>query len=131
MSMSPLRMDGDHPAKRLRQAKLMVRLFRGREDHVAVARRNGFAPEALKGPLTPNRLAAEHLAGARCLGFYLMMPGDLVVCSCADFDNKPHRPDAEWRSKTERVYRALLQRGLSPVVEISQSGAAAHVWVFF
>src|SRR5690606_11347519 len=52
-------------------------------------------------------------------------------CSCADFDNKPDRPDPDWLSKASQVYYGLIELGLQPVFEISQSGQAAHVWIFF
>jgi hypothetical protein len=116
--------------QRLRQAEQLLRLFRGREDHVAVARGKGFAPEPLTAPITAERLAEEHLAGSRCLGFYLMRPDGTVWCSCPDFDNKPDRPDPAWKEKTEKVYSLLVKHDISPLIEVSQSGLAAHVWLF-
>jgi len=116
---------------RLRQARQLLRLFRGRNDHVAVAQGKGFAPEPLTEPLSPERLAEEHLAGSRCLGFYLMTQDNMVWCSCSDFDNKPEKPDPDWRKKAKLVYRFLVKHGLTPLVEISQSGSAAHIWMFF
>jgi hypothetical protein len=116
---------------RLREAEQLLRLFPGRADHVAIATGNGFRPVALAAPLTPERLAAEHLAGDRCLGFYPMRPDNTVLCSCPDFDNKPERPDPAWKRKAEKTYRLLAKHGLTPLVEISQSGSAAHVWIFF
>jgi hypothetical protein len=120
-----------HGDQRLRQARELLRLFRGRDDHVAVAQGQGFAPEPLTEPLTAERLAEEHLAGSRCLGFYLMTPDNKVWCSCLDFDNKPDRPNPGWKKETEAVYRLLVKYDLPPLVEISQSGSAAHVWLFF
>jgi len=122
---------GDKLSSRLRQDEQLLRLFRGREEHVAIATGNGFRPEALAAPLTPARLAAEHLTGDRCLGFYLMRPGNKVLCSCVDFDNKPDRPDPAWKRKAEKTYHLLAKHGLTPLVEVSQSGSAAHVWIFF
>jgi hypothetical protein len=60
-----------------------------------------------------------------------MIPGDRVCCACVDFDNKPNRPDPNWRKKATRVCRLLRKHKVRPLVEISQSGLAAHVWLFF
>ena len=116
---------------RRRQAEHLLRLFRGRDDHVGVSHGDEFRPEALSAPLAPERVAEEHLAGVRCLGFYLMAVDNNVFCSCLDFDNKPHRPDAEWKDKAAEVCRLLAEIGITPLVEVSQSGSAAHLWLFF
>jgi len=113
-------------------AKRMLSLFRGRPDYVAVANDAGFAPQKLdRGELPAEWLKARHLDGVRCLGFYLMNQESCVYCSCVDFDNKPDRPDLDWKEKAERVYLWLQQADLCPVIELSQSGEAAHVWLFF
>jgi hypothetical protein len=44
---------------------------------------------------------------------------------------EPDKPDPAWKNKARKVYRLLDEHDLSPLVEISQSGSAAHVWVFF
>ena len=112
-------------------ATIMLALFRGRLDYVGVARGTGFCPEKLDEPLTALRLADEHLAGARAHGCYLLTRANAVLMTCLDFDNKPHRPDPAWRSKCEKVCQELAELGLNPLVEISQSGEAVHVWLFF
>lgn len=112
-------------------AERILTLFRGREDHVAVATGKGFEPKPLKSPLKPRWLESEHLSQKRCLGFYVLTAASECRCSCVDFDNKADRPDPQWREKAESMYYALAQLGLSPLVEISQSGQAAHVWLFF
>jgi hypothetical protein len=121
----------DKFSPRLRQAEQLLRLFCGRQDHVAIATGNGFRHEALAAPLTAARLAVEHLTGDCCLGFYPMRPDNKVQCSCVDFDNKPERPDPAWKRKAEKTYHLLAKHGLTPLVEISQSGSAAHVWLCF
>jgi hypothetical protein len=60
-----------------------------------------------------------------------MQFGGTVWCSCADLDNKERRPDLKWRTKAERIYRLLAEHQIPPLVEISQSGSAAHAWLFF
>lgn len=113
-------------------SEIILKYFRGRADHVAVADDGKtFRPVKLNDPLKPEWLESEHLGGKRCLGFYLMQEDNRVWCSCVDFDSKPENPDPLWRDKAEAVYYFLANVGLSPVVEISQSGSAAHVWLFF
>lgn len=114
-------------------AELLLDIFRGREEYVAVgAADNSFAPCKLpRPPLRPEWLAARHLSGEQCLGFYLIQADHRVYCSCVDFDNKPEHPDERWMEKTETVYRKLCNLGLSPLVEVSASGCAAHVWLVF
>lgn len=116
--------------------ELILQNFRGRADYVAVgvvdeSGKEIFNPKPITPPLKPSWLQADHLGGKRCYGFYLMTEDSKVFCTCVDFDNKPEKPDAEWQSKTETVYYELSRWGLAPVVEISQSGNAAHVWLFF
>ena len=112
-------------------ASQLLKRFHGRDDYVAVGSDTGASPERLDAPLTAKRLAAEHLSGLCWLGFYLLSCANLVSCTCVDYDNKPERPDPDWRRKTRQVVRFLQRRGLHPLVEVSQSGRAAHVWIFF
>lgn len=112
-------------------AQQILRLFRGRDDHIAVADEKGFHPQSVEPPIKPAWIRKEHLSGKRCLGFYLMTAASQVFCTAVDFDNKPDAPDPEWQEKAGVVYFELVGLGLSPVVEISQSGHAAHVWLFF
>lgn len=112
-------------------AEQILLTFRGRRDTVAVANGTAFAPEIRSGGLTAAAFEAEHLAGVRCFGFYLVNVDNTVFCSCVDFDNKPDAPDPEWRAKAEQLYVVLTHCGLAPLVEISQSGNGCHVWIFF
>ncbi|NOT01823.1 MAG: hypothetical protein HOP29_14490 [Phycisphaerales bacterium] len=107
----------------------MVELFRGRDDIIAVATGRGFDWE--RGSITPERLEAEHLSGKRCLGVYSPRLDNTCFFSAVDFDNKTHAPDPRWREKAEALYFELVKSGFTPLVEISQSGCAAHVWLFF
>lgn len=112
--------------------ELVLSLFRGREDYLAVADENGFHPEQLKKPIPPAWFAKEHLAGKACLGFYLLTTAGQCFCTTVDFDNKPDKnPDPLWQEKAEATYYELVQLGFTPLVEVSQSGMAAHVWLFF
>ncbi len=117
---------------RLELAAAILAAFRGRDGFVARGTDRGtFEPVTLKVPIKPEWLAERHLAQQRCLGFYLCDQNSRVWCSCADFDNKPEHPDPEWKFKAETVHLWLQGAGLGPVVEVSQSGTAAHVWLFF
>lgn len=112
-------------------ADRVLSLFRGRADRVAVSNGADFKPEVLDAPITAERLVKDHFQKRACLGFYLMTVDNQVWCSCADLDNKPDKPDPDWREKAKKAADYLNGAGLSPLVEISQSGNAAHVWVFF
>jgi replicative DNA helicase len=117
--------------QRLAVATLLLSYFRGREDHVAVASGPAFRPHPLPRPLPPEWLAARHLAGEVCLGFYLMDPRSRVWCSCVDFDDHPDHPDPAWRDKAAALHLWLVKAGLAPLAEVSASGRGAHVWLFF
>lgn len=110
-------------------AERILQLFKGRPDCVAVPNGPGFRPHQLDEPMRPEWLD-DHLGGKRCLGFYLMTEDSRVWCTAVDFDNKPDNPDEQWQEKTEAIYYELVGLGLDPLVEISQSGCAAHVWLF-
>lgn len=119
-------------SEKTKLAELILSVFKGREDHVAVGTAdNKFGPHKLDHALPPEWLAVRHLSEVQCLGFYLMREDNRVYCSCVDFDNKPEKPDDKWMEKTETVYRHLCNLGLSPLVEVSASGNAAHVWLTF
>jgi KaiC/GvpD/RAD55 family RecA-like ATPase len=107
----------------------MLSLFRGHPEFIAVGSNGAFHPELRD--ISVSEIERTHLGGETCLGFYLVNPENCCWCSAVDFDNKPEDPDPKWREKAEQVYYALSECGLSPLVEISQSGEAAHVWLFF
>ena len=111
-------------------ARQMLDRFTGRDDVVAVLSGDAIGPDWLDAPLTPERFAAEHLGGQRCLALYLLGEDDKVAVTCLDFDNKPERPDPQIRSKVGNVVRCLRKLGLHPLVEVSHSGRGVHVWLF-
>ena len=113
-------------------SQLLVEHFQGRADHVAVAPDGSkFHPQKIDTPIKAAWLDKEHFTGKRCYGFYLMDTESRVMCSCVDFDNKDATPDPQWRDKTEAVYYQLASCDVMSAVEVSSSGKAAHVWVFF
>jgi len=119
-------MDGE----KIEIARLLLAAFRGREDYVARGTERGtFEPVKLPCPMRPEWLR-KHLEQEQCLGFYLMTADSKCWCSTIDFDNKAHAPDPLWKDKVMRLHLWLQQCGLSPLVEISASGEAAHVWLF-
>lgn len=108
---------------------LILSLFAGRPDAIAVGNGDGFAPELSR--ITEDRLVRDHLSGVRCLGFYLLDADSKCRASCVDFDNKPDKPNPAWKDHAEALYFALLGCGIRPIVEMSQSGSGCHVWMFF
>lgn len=114
----------------LELAVMLLTIFRGRADYVALATDSGFAPYQVES-IEPSDLAERHLAGVQAMGFYLLTAEHQCYVTCVDFDNKPESPDPQWQAKTEQVYFALTGFSLVPLVEISQSGNAAHVWLIF
>ena len=112
-----------------RLCDLLHSRFRGRHDHIAVWKGSHFEPA--KHAMKPEWLEARHLSGEQCLGFYLLTHDSKCHCTAIDFDNKPESPDPEWKEKAEKTYFELVKMNLHPLVEISQSGNAAHVWLFF
>lgn len=109
----------------------MLEAFRGREDHVAVGDDTAFHPHHVPNGIQPSWLDKRHLNGTRCLGFYVMTAESQCWTTCVDFDCHADQPDDAWLEKTEKVYFELTGAGLSPLVEFSQSGKGAHVWLFF
>lgn len=105
-------------------ATLLFTTFTGRLDVYAVATEKGFRPS--QRPLTVRDLEL-HVTGSQCFGFYVMQPDNHVRCSAIDFDEKS---DPEWKAHACAVAEWLLGAGMEPLIEQSQSGAGAHVWLF-
>jgi len=106
--------------------------FRGREEYIALQNGKGFRPHKLNTiPLDPEKFSKGHLGQEICFGFYLMTPDNKVYCSCLDFDDHSDDPDPEWRAKATSYYHFLAEQGLKPVMEVSSSGAGAHLWLHF
>ena len=111
-------------------AEKLFTLFRGRTD-IALADSTNGRMECERSPLSAARIHDEHLSGERCLGFYLLDETDRVRCSAVDIDNHTDKPDDRWREKADTLYFALCGVDVRPVVEVSQSGEGAHLWLFF
>lgn len=115
-----------------RSAELIVELFKGNPHWIAVFESGSETPQPknLFRPITADDLLITHFKDT-CLGVYLVNPDDdTVLCSCLDFDG--HAGDADKAlSDAKTAYQFLDDNGLSPVMEISQSGTGAHVWLFF
>jgi len=57
---------------------------------------------------------------------YPVRPDNTVWFTAVDFDGKH---EADWRERAAKVYTQLVDDGFSPLLEISQSGEGAHVWM--
>ena len=109
----------------------LLTLFRGRKDYVAVGDEKSMRCRKIERQLSAQQIAKEHLTGKHCFAIYVLCPGDVVVFSGLDFDNKADAPDPRCREKSRRIAKLLTKLGLSPVVEQSQGGCGAHIWLFF
>ena len=97
-------------------AHALAHTFRGRADYVALGTESGgFEPHYCPDGIDPAWLDERHLAGVQALGFYVLTTDSTCFCTCVDFDNKPSRPDPEWRAKAEAVYFELVGLGLCPL----------------
>src|SRR5690606_16023702 len=110
--------------------ELMLSRFSGRHDHIAVCKPGEhFKPHKIDKPLTPAQFCRTHFKGV-CLGLYPMRVDNTIRCSAIDFDNHDGS-DPDVINKAVRCTQHLQELGLDPVLEISQSGSGAHVWLFF
>lgn len=111
----------------------LLRIFRGREDVIAVQSASGdaFRPVEISSPIQPEWFS-DHLDSEKqeCLGFYLLTKDNSLFCTALDFDNHNNsNPQAFEQAKT--AYHALLDLGLRPLFECSQSATGFHVWLAF
>lgn len=112
----------------LKLVQLLLSLFKGREGVIAEATSGGgFAPRWDSPAI---RHAWEHLAQAQGYGFYLVRNDATVWVSCLDIDNHGEK-NPKWIGQAERVCDRLLDLGIEPLLEVSQSGSGVHVWMFF
>lgn len=111
------------PGIRRATAAALLAVFRGREDRAARQVGAGFTPTEV--PITEAAIV-RHLAGEMCYGFYLCRPDSTVWCTALDYDG---RSDSAWRKHVAAASRVLGD--VPHLIEISQSGDGAHVWVVF
>jgi hypothetical protein len=130
---------------------LFRRLFRGRTDVYPVrweskAGKSGYSPACanewragvcekprikcadcdhrLLVPMTDQTIY-DHLAGRHTVGVYPLLGDDSCHLLAVDFD------DAEWRDDAQGFVQSCRDLGVPVALEVSRSGAGAHVWVFF
>lgn len=66
--------------------------------------------------------------GETHIGLYPVLADDTCRLLACDFDGKD---GSDWRADATAYAAVCRDAGLSPLVEISRSGAGAHVWLFF
>lgn len=133
------------------KAELFRNLFRGRQDVYAVrwqgaGGRSGYAvacenewvpgicqkprikcgecPHKKFKPLDFNAVY-DHLSGKHVAGLYPLLWDSSCYLLAVDFDKE------DWRSDVRALAQACRDEGIPYLVEISRSGAGAHLWVFF
>jgi hypothetical protein len=131
---------------------LFRHLFRGRDDVYALRwqsnsnGRSGYAPACANAwrpgicekpriscrdcnhrELLPLSDAAiyGHLAGDHTIGLYPLLENDTCHLVAVDFDEQ------DWREDARAFLRSCRELAVPAALEISRSGAGAHVWVFF
>lgn len=131
---------------------LFRRLFRGRSDAYPVrwvnkdGTRSGYSPacgnewkiglcdkkrvkcsECGNRLLLPldDRVIYDHLAGEHVVGVYPLLTDDTCHFLAVDFD------EADWRDDVKAFVVSCRELGVPAAIEISRSGAGAHVWIFF
>ncbi len=130
---------------------LFARLFRGRTDVYPVRwegkdGRSGYAPACANEwkpgicekprikcaecgnrrflPVTDDVIYG-HLAGKYTVGVYPLMPDETCYFLAVDLDG------AEWRNDARALVQTCRALEVPAALEISRSGAGAHVWIFF
>src|SRR5207302_7203511 len=84
-------------------------------------------------PLT-DKVVIEHLSRQQSarddvhVGLYPMLSDDTTRLLAADFDGKD---GSDWRADAAAFVTACRAADVPALVEVSRSGAGAHVWVFF
>ena len=111
-------------------AQLLLDTFKGREDYIAVQPAgNSPSPKRLSGPIPLDKFIEKHSDGSSC-GVYFLRADSTVSMVCADFDNhSDNNPDAI--PEAQSFAKFLRVQGFSCLLELSQSGTGAHVWLFF
>ncbi|MBE0418053.1 MAG: DEAD/DEAH box helicase family protein, partial [Coriobacteriia bacterium] len=72
-----------------------------------------------------DRAVEDHLIGRSVLGVYPMLDDETCHFLAIDFD------EAAWREEASTVRETCDELGVPAYVEVSRSGAGAHLWIFF
>jgi superfamily II DNA or RNA helicase len=67
----------------------------------------------------------DHLSGKHVTGLYPLLPDSTCYLLAVDLDKE------DWRSDVRALAQACRDEGIPYLVEISRSGAGAHLWVIF
>lgn len=135
----------------VQKAELFQKLFRGRSDvyafrwqgsggrsGYAVACENEWVPGICQKPRIkcgecPHKnfkpldfnAVYDHLSGKHVVGLYPLLPNSSCYLLAVDFDKE------DWRADVRALAQACRDEGIPYLVEVSRSGAGAHLWVFF
>ncbi|GGB48681.1 DEAD/DEAH box helicase [Oceanisphaera marina] len=72
-----------------------------------------------------HKVLYAHLSGKLVAGLYPLLPNNLCHLLAVDFDK------ADWAADVKALAQACHQEEVPYALEISRSGAGAHLWVFF
>ncbi len=67
----------------------------------------------------------QHLAGKKVIGLYPLLQNNSCHLIAADFDR------SDWKEAITATAKSCVELNIPYLVEISQSGQGAHLWVFF
>ena len=84
----------------------------------------GECPHKKYKPLDFNAVY-DHLSGKHVVGLYPLLPNSSCYLLAVDFDKE------DWRADVRALAQACRGEGIPYLVEVSRSGAGAHLWVFF
>ncbi len=133
------------------KVELFRRLFRGRQDVYAVSwqgsgGRSGYAvachnewvagicekPNIKCGECSHQKFKSldfnavyDHLSGKHVAGLYPLLPNNTCYLMAVDLDKE------NWNEDVRALAQACRDEGIPYLVEVSRSGAGAHLWVFF
>jgi len=152
-SFAPRSQNLDAPNRLTSDQKLELfrKLFHGRQDiyairwqgasgrsGYAVACENEWAPGICQKPRIkcgecPHRkfkpldfnAVYDHLSGKHVAGLYPLLPDSSCYLLAVDFDKD------DWRADGRALAQACRGEGMPYLIEVSQSGAGAHLWIFF
>ncbi len=67
----------------------------------------------------------DHLSGKHVAGLYPLLPDSSCLLLAMDFDKE------DWSADVRALAQACRGEGIPYLVEVSRSGAGAHLWIFF